>query len=101
MSSDVAGGSSRMSSDVAEEGGRSEVVKSKRRWSLGESGKNSWPELVGWKGECAATKIEEENPQLNVIVLLEGTPVTKDLRCDRVRVWVDCHGIVIQPPTTG
>ena len=36
--SDVAGGSSRRSPDIAGEGGRSEVVKSKRRWSLGESG---------------------------------------------------------------
>ncbi|KAI3668058.1 hypothetical protein L6452_43133 [Arctium lappa] len=61
-------------------------------------GKYSWPELVGKNGEDAAVKIEQENPHVHAIVILDGTPVTKDFRCDRVRVWVDCHGTVIRTP---
>ncbi|KAJ9543569.1 hypothetical protein OSB04_023276 [Centaurea solstitialis] len=65
------------------------------------AGKNSWPELVGSKGEYAVTKIEEENSQVNAIVVSEGTPIPLDFRCDRVWVIVDCHGTVVQTPTIG
>ncbi|KAH1063251.1 hypothetical protein J1N35_028238 [Gossypium stocksii] len=64
-------------------------------------GKNSWPELVGKDGEVAKTTIERENPNVNAIVLLDGTPVTSDFRCDRVRVVVDSNGHVVRPPTIG
>ncbi|PWA64721.1 hypothetical protein CTI12_AA263550 [Artemisia annua] len=64
-------------------------------------GKSSWPELVGATGEAAATTIERENPLVDAIVILEGSPVTFDFRCDRVWVVVDSCGIVIQPPTIG
>lgn len=62
------------------------------------TGKSSWPELVGAKGEAAAAKIEEENSRVNAIVLLDGTPTTRDLRCDRVWVWVNSNGVVIRTP---
>ncbi|KAM0050838.1 putative proteinase inhibitor I13, potato inhibitor I [Helianthus debilis subsp. tardiflorus] len=62
------------------------------------TGKNSWPELVGKTGEVAAAIVEKENPLVNAIVLLEGTPVTMDFRCDRVRVWVNTDGVVIRTP---
>ncbi|KAJ0807399.1 putative proteinase inhibitor I13, potato inhibitor I [Helianthus annuus] len=42
--------------------------------------------------------IEKENPLVNAIVLLDGTPVTMDFRCDRVRVWVNTDGVVIRTP---
>ncbi|PWA57992.1 protease inhibitor 2 [Artemisia annua] len=61
-------------------------------------GKSCWPELVGAKGEDAAVTIERENPLVHAIVLLDGTPVTRDFRCDRVWVWVDSCGIVIRTP---
>ncbi|OIW01797.1 hypothetical protein TanjilG_03935 [Lupinus angustifolius] len=61
-------------------------------------GKSSWPELVGVQGTEAEATIERENPLVDAIVLLEGTPVTKDFRCDRVWVWVDTNGIVIKVP---
>ncbi|KAJ4829506.1 hypothetical protein Tsubulata_026265 [Turnera subulata] len=64
-------------------------------------GKNSWPELVGEKGENAEAVIEKENKLVNAIVLREGTPVTKDFRCDRVWVWVDEHGTVTRAPRIG
>ncbi|PWA46627.1 proteinase inhibitor I13 [Artemisia annua] len=61
-------------------------------------GKSSWPELVGATGEAAAATIERENPLVNAIVLLDGTPTTRDFRCDRVWVWVNSSGIVLRPP---
>ncbi|KAH1063252.1 hypothetical protein J1N35_028239 [Gossypium stocksii] len=61
-------------------------------------GKNSWPELVGKDGEAAKTTIERENPNVHAIVLLDGTPVSLDFRCDRVRVFVDSNGHVVRPP---
>ncbi|XP_043694699.1 inhibitor of trypsin and hageman factor-like [Telopea speciosissima] len=49
-------------------------------------GKNSWPELEGAHGDAAAAKIETQNPNVDAIILLDGTPVTKGFRCNRV--WV-------------
>ncbi|CAB4261681.1 unnamed protein product [Prunus armeniaca] len=57
-------------------------------------GKDSWPELVGDKGKDAAATIESENHLLNAVIVKEGTFVTADFRCDRVRVWVNKRGIV-------
>ncbi|PWA54177.1 proteinase inhibitor I13 [Artemisia annua] len=65
------------------------------------NGKSSWPELVGATGEGAAARIERENPHVNAIVLLDGSPTTKDFRCNRVWVWVNSHGVVIRPPEIG
>ncbi|KAK9057366.1 hypothetical protein SSX86_022201 [Deinandra increscens subsp. villosa] len=42
--------------------------------------KNSWPELVGSTGDAAAATIEKENPRVDAIVLLDGTPTTRDFR---------------------
>ncbi|OMO49605.1 Proteinase inhibitor I13, potato inhibitor I [Corchorus olitorius] len=61
-------------------------------------GKNSWPELFGEVGEVAAATIERENHLVNAVIVLEGTGVSEDLRCDRVRVWVDTNGIVTRVP---
>ncbi|CAI9288488.1 unnamed protein product [Lactuca saligna] len=64
-------------------------------------GKSSWPELVGATGDAAAKKIEKENPRVDAIVLLDGTPTTRDFRCDRVWVWVNSSGVVIRTPKIG
>ncbi|RZC83600.1 hypothetical protein C5167_046386 [Papaver somniferum] len=64
-------------------------------------GKSSWPELVGFDGETAARIIEREIPNVNAIVLLEGTPTTLDFRCDRVWVFVNEAGKVVETPTIG
>ncbi|RZC83601.1 hypothetical protein C5167_046389 [Papaver somniferum] len=61
-------------------------------------GKSSWPELVGYSGETAARIIERQNHNVNAIVLLDGTPTTKDFRCDRVWVWIDEARKVIRTP---
>ncbi|KAI5680126.1 hypothetical protein M9H77_01353 [Catharanthus roseus] len=64
-------------------------------------GKGSWPELVGERGEAAAAVVERENPNVRAIVLKDGTPVTRDFRCDRVWVWVNKERIVVRPPRVG
>ncbi|GMI66468.1 hypothetical protein like AT2G38870 [Hibiscus trionum] len=63
--------------------------------------KKSWPELVGTKGESAKETIEKENSDLNVVVLQDGSATTKDLRPDRVRVFVDENGLVVRAPIIG
>lgn len=65
------------------------------------AGKSEWPELVGKNGDLAARTIERENPNVHAIVLLDGTPVTFDFRCDRVWVWVNTDRIVLQSPHIG
>ncbi|XP_023639590.1 protease inhibitor HPI [Capsella rubella] len=64
-------------------------------------GKNSWPELLGTNGDYAASVIKGENSSLQVTVILVGTWVPDDLRCDRVRVWVDESRTVIKNPIAG
>ncbi|KAG2301691.1 hypothetical protein Bca52824_030342 [Brassica carinata] len=64
-------------------------------------GKNSWPELVGTNGDYAASVIERENSRVDAVVILQGSPATTDIRCDRVRVWVNRNRIVVQVPIVG
>ncbi|PRQ36381.1 putative proteinase inhibitor I13, potato inhibitor I [Rosa chinensis] len=64
-------------------------------------GKDSWPELLGAEGTVAKATIESENSLVEAVIVLEGTPVTGDFRCDRVRVWVDTDGIVTRVPVIG
>ncbi|CAB4321886.1 unnamed protein product [Prunus armeniaca] len=65
------------------------------------TGKKSWPEVVGQSGEDAAAKIERENRNVLAIVILEGSPTTRDLRCDMIWVWVNRNGIVTKAPKVG
>lgn len=64
-------------------------------------GKDSWPELLGSKGSDAARIIESENSTINARVVPEGTMVTQDFLCTRVRVWVNTDSIVISVPIIG
>ncbi|XP_022975284.1 inhibitor of trypsin and hageman factor [Cucurbita maxima] len=64
-------------------------------------GKSSWPHLVGVGGSVAKAIIERENPNVKAVILEEGTPVTKDFRCNRVRIWVNKRGLVVSPPRIG
>ncbi|CAA6675073.1 unnamed protein product [Spirodela intermedia] len=64
-------------------------------------GKSSWPELVGYLADDAAAIIEDQNPLVNVIIVREGTPVTKDYRCNRVRLWVNQHDRIVRVPRIG
>ncbi|KAM7462937.1 hypothetical protein LguiA_031058 [Lonicera macranthoides] len=64
-------------------------------------GKNAWPELCEVLGKDAVAIIQRENPLVNAVILLQGTPVTHDIRCDRVRVWVNEIGNVMIVPVVG
>ncbi|KAL3849794.1 hypothetical protein ACJIZ3_011676 [Penstemon smallii] len=63
--------------------------------------KDVWPELVGARGEVAERVIEKQNPNVNAIIVPEGSVVTADFRCDRVRVWVNSLGVVSRIPRIG
>ncbi|KAG8373143.1 hypothetical protein BUALT_Bualt12G0140300 [Buddleja alternifolia] len=65
------------------------------------SGKKSWPELVGVNGQAAAAIIEQENKKVNATLVEEGSFLSGDFRCDRVRVFVDGNGIVTEVPRVG
>ncbi|KAL6619821.1 hypothetical protein ACP70R_034960 [Stipagrostis hirtigluma subsp. patula] len=52
-------------------------------------GKTSWPEVVGLSVEEAKKVILKDKPDADIIVLPVGSPVTKDFRPDRVRIFVD------------
>jgi len=66
-----------------------------------EEGRTSWPELVGKTGAEAKATIEEENPSLQVVIVPYGSVVTADYRTDRVRIYVDVEGIVVETPRIG
>ncbi|XP_027362403.1 inhibitor of trypsin and hageman factor-like [Abrus precatorius] len=64
-------------------------------------GKSSWQELVGINGEAATQIIMRENPNVKAFVVAEGSVVTNDFKCDRVRVFVNYRGIVTLVPKIG
>ena len=61
----------------------------------------SFPQVVGRTGEKAREIILGIDPSLNVFILAEGSMVTKDLRTNRVRIFVNANGIVENAPRTG
>ncbi|PWA72980.1 proteinase inhibitor I13 [Artemisia annua] len=64
-------------------------------------GKKSWPALVGTSGEIAASIIESEHEGVDAFIMEEGSFVSTDIRCDRVRVFIDDNGIVKEVPKIG
>ena len=64
-------------------------------------GKESWPELVGMNGKQVETIIEKENPRVDAIIVEEGSSVIGDFLCNRVWVWVNKNGVVVQVPRIG
>jgi hypothetical protein len=62
-----------------------------------------WPELVGMWGENAKARLEEKYGKDNydIIIVPENSPVTKDLRWDRIRLFVDKEGKVVSTPRVG
>ncbi|KAB2599725.1 subtilisin-chymotrypsin inhibitor CI-1A-like [Pyrus ussuriensis x Pyrus communis] len=72
------------------------------------SGKSSWPELVGTRGEEAVAIIIKENPSVraHTIYLYTMNPpsfcaLTQDLRFNRVLVFIDQRCLVALPPKIG
>ncbi|KAG7363717.1 Potato inhibitor I family protein [Nitzschia inconspicua] len=60
-----------------------------------------FPCLVGMDGHEAQLTLEEAYPSLDVYVLHIDSPVTMDLRWDRVRIFVDDLGMVATIPYIG
>lgn len=64
--------------------------------------KSSWPEVVGMDGEAAKEVVESETRgtdiAVTVIIVQQGSAVTQDIRCDRVRIFVDSLGLVVAVP---
>ncbi|KAK9133760.1 hypothetical protein Scep_013288 [Stephania cephalantha] len=63
-------------------------------------GKQAWPELLGAQASVAVATIRRENRNVRPVVVQEGSFVTPDIRCDRVRVWVR-GSIVSRVPVVG
>ncbi|XP_049390776.1 wound-induced proteinase inhibitor 1-like [Solanum stenotomum] len=62
-------------------------------------GKQFWPELIGVPTKLAKEIIEKENPSINdVPIILNGSPVPLDYRCNRVRLFDNILGSVVQIP---
>lgn len=57
-----------------------------------------WKELVGLTGKEAEDAIKKRCPHLTVEIIPKGSSVTRDIRDDRVRVYLDENGKVAQPP---
>ncbi|KAG5253106.1 inhibitor of trypsin and hageman factor [Salix suchowensis] len=64
-------------------------------------GKSSWPELLGAQARVAVVTIETQNPNVDTQVVLEGTIVTGEFSCTRVRVWIDRNRVVTRVPMIG
>ncbi len=60
-----------------------------------------WPACVGMTGENCVSYIESNTQGLTIVIVPDGSFVTKDFRTDRVRVWVDENDIVFSAPSKG
>jgi len=63
--------------------------------------KESWPELEGKSFEEAEAAIKSDRSDVEVQKLDEGSPVTRDFKPSRVRVFVNSAGNVAGIPKTG
>ncbi|KAE8651929.1 hypothetical protein Csa_006483 [Cucumis sativus] len=64
-------------------------------------GNYRWPNLVGKRWQYAKRKIEEELPRVGVAVMRRGAIRIEDFCCNRVIVYVDDSGIVVEVPVIG
>mmetsp|Transcript_17139 Transcript_17139/g.35265 ORF Transcript_17139/g.35265 Transcript_17139/m.35265 type:complete len:109 (-) Transcript_17139:107-433(-) len=61
-----------------------------------------WPEVVGLDGVEAAEVIQKARPDLRIVTVVpHDAMVTRDMRFDRVRVYVDAGGKVVRAPRVG
>ncbi|XP_059647102.1 subtilisin inhibitor CLSI-I-like isoform X1 [Cornus florida] len=63
--------------------------------------KTTWPEVVGLTADEAEMKIKKEKPRIQIQVVPPDHFVTMDFRTNRVRLYVDSSGKVVQPPRIG
>ncbi|KAK4732502.1 hypothetical protein R3W88_025490 [Solanum pinnatisectum] len=66
------------------------------------NGKLFWPELIGVPTKLAKKIIEKENSLINdVRIVLNGSPVPLDYRCNRLFLVDNILGSVVQIPVVG
>ncbi|KAG6571807.1 hypothetical protein SDJN03_28535, partial [Cucurbita argyrosperma subsp. sororia] len=61
----------------------------------------SWPELNLMQASTVENIIKRQHPEFQIVILLAGSPVTKDLKHGRVRLFVNILGIVVEIPREG
>eukprot|EP00004_Rigifila_ramosa_P026816 TRINITY_DN84_c0_g1_i2.p3 TRINITY_DN84_c0_g1~~TRINITY_DN84_c0_g1_i2.p3 ORF type:complete len:146 (-),score=27.36 TRINITY_DN84_c0_g1_i2:67-459(-) len=61
----------------------------------------TFPGAVGLTGEAARAHVLAQNAALSVQLVPAGSPVTMDLRSDRVRIFVEADGTVRSVPRVG
>ncbi|PIA41909.1 hypothetical protein AQUCO_02100029v1 [Aquilegia coerulea] len=66
-------------------------------------GKQSWPELVGMKAMEAKSIIEEDNPNVTVVIATTELYRVPDLCCNIVWIYVDDlqNGVITSVPRVG
>jgi hypothetical protein len=64
---------------------------------------SEWPQLVGTTGEDAKQELESMYGvgTYNIVILHENDPTTRDIRWDRIRIFTDDDGIVVEVPKIG
>ena len=63
---------------------------------------SKWPDVKGMAGFDAVLAIKQSRPELKTVqIVKEGGMVTRDMRFDRVRVYVDDEGNVVGVPKVG
>ncbi|KAH0641391.1 hypothetical protein KY285_037977 [Solanum tuberosum] len=66
------------------------------------NGKLRWPELIGVPAQYAKGIIEKENTFItDVQIILNGSPVTADFSCNRVRIAVNILDYAVSMPVVG
>nr|AAZ08249.1 proteinase inhibitor 1 PPI3A4 [Solanum tuberosum]AIT42230.1 proteinase inhibitor 1 [Solanum tuberosum] len=66
------------------------------------NGKQRWPELIGVPAQYAKGIIEKENTLIaDVQIILNGSPVTADFSCNRVRIAVNILDYAVSMPVVG
>jgi hypothetical protein len=68
---------------------------------LPNPGAMKWEEAVNMLADDARAMILRDRPNLQVVVVPEGSMVTKDHRMDRVRIFVNPQGRVARAPKLG
>jgi len=64
--------------------------------------KGPWPEFVGLEGKFVKEFLFQDIGMGDIIILNQGTPVTRDYRPNRVRIFVDpSSGEVVNIPNRG
>ena len=63
--------------------------------------KTSWPEVEGLPAEVAKHKIQDDRPDVEVILVPVGSAVTDDFNTKRVRIFFNKAGNVAEVPKIG